>query len=90
MNYIQLIPMLAVLVIFYLMVFIPDSRRKKKYNNMLNELKVNDEIVTRGGIMGKIVNLQDDFIILQTGPEKIKIKIVKSAISSIINVPVEG
>jgi preprotein translocase subunit YajC len=90
MKYITLLPMIAVLVIFYLMVFIPESRRKKKFNNMLNELKVNDEIVTRGGVIGKIINLQEDSFTLQTGPDKIKIKFTKSAIASVINLPVEN
>lgn len=90
MNYVTLLPMLAVLVIFYLMVFIPESKRKKKFNNMLKELKVNDEIVTRGGIIGKIINLQEDSFTLQTGPDKTKIKFTKTSISSVINLPVEN
>ena len=90
MNYVTLLPMIAVLVIFYLMVFIPESKRKKKFNSMLKELKVNDEIVTRGGIIGKIINLQEDSFTLQTGPDKIKIKFTKTSIASVINLPVEN
>jgi preprotein translocase subunit YajC len=90
MNYLQLLPMVLVLVVFYLMIFIPDSRRKKKYNNMLSSLQVNDEVLTRGGIMGKIINLQEDSVTIQTGPDKIKIKLAKNAISSVINQPVES
>lgn len=77
------LPMLFMLGIFYLIVFLPESRRKKKYNSMLNSVKVNDEIVTRGGIMGKIVNIQDDYIIVQTGPDRARIKLAKSSISNV-------
>ncbi|HEY5563320.1 MAG TPA: preprotein translocase subunit YajC [Clostridiaceae bacterium] len=79
------LPFIAVIVVFYLLILIPDNRRKKKYNNMLSSLKVNDEILTRGGIIGKIINIQDDNIIFQTGPDKVKIKISKSAIGSVLN-----
>ena len=79
------LPFIAVIVVFYLLILIPDSRRKKKFSSMLNNLKVNDEIITRGGIIGKIINIQDDSIIFQTGPDKVKIKVSKSAIGSVLN-----
>lgn len=47
-------PFIILIVVFYLMILVPENRRKKKYNTMINSLKVNDEIVTRGGIMGKM------------------------------------
>ena len=50
--------MIAVIALFYLMIFVPEGKRKKKYNAMISSLKVNDEVVTKGGIMGKIVNAQ--------------------------------
>jgi len=71
--------------LFYLIIFVPESKRKKKFAAMLNNLKVNDEVMTRGGILGKIVNIQDNFIIIQTGPDRTKIKIDKNGISSVIN-----
>ena len=46
------------LAMFYLLVFIPENRRKKKYNVMLNSLKLNDEIMTKGGIIGKITSIK--------------------------------
>jgi preprotein translocase subunit YajC len=48
---------------------------------MLSGLKVNDEIMSRGGIIGKIVNIQDNFVIMQTGPDKMRIKLDKNGIS---------
>ena len=83
-QYLTYLPIIGMLVVFYLVIFIPESRRKKKYTNMLNALKVNDEVVTKGGIVGKIVNLQDDFIIIQTGPDRARIKVTKNGISHVI------
>lgn len=86
MNFLPFVLMLA---LFYLIIFVPESKRKKKFASMLNDLKVNDEIMTRGGILGKIVNIQDNFLILQTGPDRVKIKVDKNGISSVINKIVE-
>jgi len=73
------------LVVFYLVVFIPENKRKKKYAALLNNLKVNDEVMTKGGIMGKLVNIQDNYVILESGPDRTKIKLGKSGIGSVIN-----
>lgn len=80
-----LLPFVAMLVLFYLIIFVPENKRKKKYKAMLENLKVNDEIVTRGGIMGKVINIQDDAVIVQTGPDKAKIKLAKNGISVVFN-----
>lgn len=85
----NIVSILAMLAIFYAIVFIPESRRKKKFNAMIKSLKVNDEIITRGGIAGKIVGIQDEFITLQTGPDRVKIKITKDAVGSVTTVKSE-
>ena len=82
---IQLLPLIAMLGLFYLIIFIPESRRKKKYSLMINSLKVNDEILTKGGIIGKIVNIQDDFLVLQTGPDRARIKLSKNGVSNVFS-----
>ena len=82
---IQLLPLIAMLGLFYLIIFIPESRRKKKYSLLINSLKVNDEILTKGGIIGKIVNIQDDFLVLQTGPDRARIKLSKNGVSNVLN-----
>jgi preprotein translocase subunit YajC len=84
-GYGQFIVMIVVLAVFYAIIFIPESRRRKKYNNMLGSLKVNDQVLTRGGIAGKVINIQDDFIILQTGPDRIKLKLSKNSVANVLN-----
>lgn len=76
-------PMIIVLGLFYLMIFIPEKKRKKQYNDMLSSLKVNDEVVSKGGIMGKIINIQEDYIILETGPDRARIKLAKMGIGQV-------
>ena len=82
---VQLSPIILMLGVFYLIVFVPESKRKKKYGSMLSNIKVNDEIVTRGGIMGKITNIQDDFVIVQSGPDRARFKLSKTGILNVLN-----
>jgi len=80
-----LAPLLFIVAIFYLLIFLPESRRKKKYNAMLESLKINDEIMTKGGIIGKVVNIQDRNITLQTGPDRVRIKLDKTGVLNILS-----
>ncbi|EQB86866.1 preprotein translocase subunit YajC [Clostridium punense] len=80
---IAFLPMVAILAMFYFMIFVPEKKRKKQYNDMLESLKVNDEVVSKGGIMGKIINIQEDYIILETGPDRARIKLAKMGIGQV-------
>ncbi|WP_298843904.1 preprotein translocase subunit YajC [Clostridium sp.] len=77
--------MVLMLAVFYLVIFIPENKRKKKYAALLNNLKVNDEVLTKGGVIGKIIKIQDEYIILESGPDRTKIKVSKSGIGTVIN-----
>ncbi|OAA91862.1 preprotein translocase subunit YajC [Clostridium ljungdahlii] len=81
----SLLPLLFIVVIFYLLIFLPESKRKKKYNAMLESLKVNDEVMTKGGIIGKVVNIQDRNITIQTGPDRVRIKLDKTGVLNILS-----
>lgn len=53
------------LVIFYLMIWRPQAKRAKEQKNLLSNLQKGDEVVTNGGIAGKIVKVADDFVVLE-------------------------
>ncbi|MCR3759087.1 preprotein translocase subunit YajC [Clostridium felsineum] len=82
---ITILYVVGLLAVFYLAMYIPDRSRKKKFNKMLEELKVKDNVVTRSGMVGQITNIQDEFVIIQTGPDKVKIKMKKESIASVEN-----
>jgi preprotein translocase subunit YajC len=77
----QVGPLVLIFVIFYFLLIVPEKKKKKKYQGMLEELKVNDEVVTRGGIIGKIIYMDEKTITLETSPAKTKIKFEKSGIA---------
>ena len=77
----NIVPFLVVFVIFYFLLILPEKKRKKKYQAMIDELKVNDEVVTRGGILGKITHIDEKSVTLETSTAKTKIKFDKTGIS---------
>ena len=78
----SLVPMLIVFVVFYLVLLLPEKKRKKQYMQMLDDLQVNDEIMTRGGIIGKIISLDGDNMVLESGPDSARLKMTKNAIAN--------
>lgn len=77
-------PYVVVFVIFYLVLIIPQKRKEKKFREMLDSLKVGDNIITIGGIIGVITHIKDNEVSVETGLEKTKIKIAKWCIKTII------
>lgn len=84
-----ILPFVFMLGLFYIVILVPERKRKNKYNSMLEGLRINDEIMTRGGIIGKIVKLQDDFAIIESGPDRVKFKIKKNGIATLLNEVIE-
>ena len=78
----SLVPMLIVFVVFYLVLLLPEKKRKKQYMQMLDNLQVNDEIMTRGGIIGKIISLDGENMVLESGPDRARLKMTKNAIAN--------
>ncbi|GAE89187.1 preprotein translocase subunit YajC [Acetivibrio straminisolvens] len=75
---------LAFVLIMYLMIILPQKKRDKKHAEMLQALKTGDNIITTGGIIGKVINIKDDEITIETSVEKTQIKLVRSAISRVV------
>ena len=75
------IPFAAMFAIMYFLLILPEKKRSKKYNNMLAELKVNDEVLTRGGIVGKIITIDEDQLVIQSGPDRVRVRVTKNSVA---------
>jgi len=73
----------------YLLVFLPQKKRDKKAKAMLNAMQVGNSVITIGGITGKVINIKDDEVTIETGVEKTKINFKKWAVKEVI-APVES
>lgn len=69
------------LVIFYLMIWRPQAKRAKEQKNLLGNLQKGDEVVTTGGIAGKINKVTDDFVVLEVS-DTVELKFQKGAIAA--------
>ena len=69
------------LVIFYLMIWRPQAKRAKEQKNLLGSLQKGDEVVTTGGIAGKITKVADDFVVLEVS-DTVEMKFQKGAIAA--------
>lgn len=78
----MLLPLLLIPVL-YLMVFRPQQKRQKQWQEMLKDLKTGDRVTTSGGIRGIILNIKDDAIVIRVAPDNIKLEVAKNAIASV-------
>lgn len=78
-------------VIFWLLIWRPESKRRKSHETLMNSLKPKDKVVTVGGMHGTVVDLdKDDVVLLVDAKKDIKIKFRRSSISSIESAPAEA
>lgn len=74
-------PLVLVIIAFYFLLIRPQQKKDKEDKAMRENLDIGDEIVTAGGIIGRIVSIKDDTIVIETGSDRSKIRITKWAVS---------
>ena len=78
------IVMVVVLVaMMYFMMIRPENKRKKKAQEMRDSLKKGDTITTIGGIVGKVVAVNQDTIVIETSDDRVRMELAKWAVSSV-------
>lgn len=77
-----LFPILLI-VVFVVLIIVPNKRKEKQFKNMLGSLKVGDHIKTIGGFYGRIAAIKEDLITIECGPDKTKLVLSKGAIASV-------
>ena len=83
-SYISLFFTLALmLVLLYFMIYRPQKKQEKKDAAMRAALEIGDQVITIGGVVGRVVAIKDDTFVLETGADRVKIRFTKSAISSV-------
>jgi preprotein translocase subunit YajC len=76
-------PLIFIFAIFYFLLIMPQQRRQKKWQQMLNELKPGDKVVTSGGIRGTIISMKDDAVQLRVPPDNLRLEVTRGSISSV-------
>ena len=78
----SILMIVALVAVFFLM-WRSNKKQEKQQNDMRNSLEVGDEITTIGGIIGEIVRIKDETVTIETGKDRTKIRILRSAIRSV-------
>ncbi len=82
MDYSQIILIVAMVAIFYFLLIRPENQRKKKAEEMRNSIKKGQRITTIGGLMGKVVQVNDNSLVFETSEDRVRIEIAKWGIQS--------
>lgn len=76
-----ILPLGAMVLIFWLFILRPEKKRNKEMQQMLNNIQVADKVVTTGGIVGRVLSVNEDTVLIETGSDRTKIRVIKTAIA---------
>ena len=75
----QIVPFVLILGIFYFIIWLPSKRKQQKVREFLDNLKVNDKVITTSGLYGQVMRLDDQKVQLQIA-DKVRIEVSRAAI----------
>lgn len=75
------VPILLMVAIFYFLLIRPEKKRSKKMKAMLDNLQVADEVVTTGGIIGRVLSVKEDTVLIETGSDRTRLRVLRSSIA---------
>lgn len=78
------IPLVLLLVVMYFLLIRPQKKREKQVNEMRSNVRVGDEIITIGGICGKVVKTKDESLVIQVGADKVKFEVMRWSVSKVV------
>ncbi|ARG96992.1 preprotein translocase subunit YajC [Legionella micdadei] len=79
----SLIMIAAIFVVFYFMLIRPQNKRAKQHREMVSNLKKGDEVVTSGGILGKVVNIDEQYIKIAL-TEGVEVSLQRGAVTAVL------
>ncbi|MFZ5351405.1 MAG: preprotein translocase subunit YajC [Bacillota bacterium] len=80
-----LLPYVLLIGVFYFLLIRPQQKREKETQKMRSSVKEGDEIVTIGGIYGKIINAKEDELTIEVGADRVKLKIARWAVGKTVS-----
>lgn len=86
------LPIILMVVVMYFLILRPQRKKEKETQKMRSNMQIGDEVVTIGGIIGRVVSMKEDTIVIETGSDRSKIRILRTAVNqnNTIHDDVEG
>jgi preprotein translocase subunit YajC len=81
--FVQLLPLVLIFVVFYFLLIRPQAKRAKEHKAMVAALAAGDEVVTSGGMLGKVTEMGDQFLTVEIA-DGVRIKIQRHTIASVL------
>lgn len=79
----QFLPLILLVVLFYFMLIRPQMKRNREHRDMLGKIAKGDEVVTAGGIAGKVVNIGEAYLSVEVA-DNVSVKVQKSSVTSVL------
>lgn len=86
---VQLIPFALLFGVFYFLIIRPQQQKQKQHRALLANLKKNDEVVTSGGLYGRVMAIADDVVTLEIAPN-VRVRVSRPQITTVVNAPKAG
>jgi len=80
---VTILPFILIFIIMYFMVIRPQQKKAKDHQDMLSKLKRNDEVMTSGGLYGKVIDLKETVVTLEVAPN-VRIRVHRPQISAVL------
>jgi preprotein translocase subunit YajC len=78
-------PIGLMLIVAYFLLILPQQKRQKQWQTMLDALKAGDRVITSGGIRGTVIALKEDALHLRVPPDNLRIEVSKASVVSVAN-----
>lgn len=78
-----IIYLVVIVAVMYFLMIRPERKRRKEAEELRNSISVGDTVTTIGGIVGKVVDMKDDFITIETSEDRVRIELAKWGVSTV-------
>jgi preprotein translocase subunit YajC len=82
----SMLPLIMIGIVFYFLLLRPQQQKAKEHRTLLANLKKNDEVITAGGLYGRVAVLADDVVTLEIAPN-VRVRVSRAQISSVVSAP---
>ncbi|MEY8882477.1 preprotein translocase subunit YajC [Donghicola sp. XS_ASV15] len=81
----QFVPLILIFAIMYFLLIRPQQKKMKEHQNMVANLRRGDQVVTQGGVIGKVSKVKDDNEVEVEIAENVKVRVVKATITQVLS-----
>lgn len=85
--FVSLLPLVLIFIVFYFLLIRPQQQKMKQHKAMLEALKKGDQVLTGGGIVGKVTRVDPDGMVMVEIAQGVQVKVVKGTISDVVTKP---